>query len=82
MIFQLENDNVLIGNTWTGGEGESEGESVDSEGEDNLQLAGVYTVEEVSEGESLKAVGAHLSPFETKPGIRPKKVTALKFQGM
>ena len=57
MIIQLENDNVLIGNTWTGGEGESEGESVDSEGEDNLQLAGVYTVEEVSEGKSVDSEG-------------------------
>ena len=37
----------MIANTWTGGEGESEGESVDSEGEDSLQHAGVYTVEEV-----------------------------------
>ena len=50
-IFQLEKDNVLIGDTWTGGEGESEGESVDSEGEDSLQLAGVYTVEEVIQGD-------------------------------
>ena len=37
----------MIGETWVG-EGESEGESVDSEGEDSLQHAGVYTAEEVS----------------------------------
>ena len=47
-IFQVESEDMLIRDTYTGGvDGESEGESVDSEGEDSLQLAGVYTVEEV-----------------------------------
>ena len=35
--------------SWTGGgEGDSEGDSLDSDAEDSLQHAGVYTVEEVS----------------------------------
>ena len=38
-----------VGDHWPG-EGESDAESVDSEGEDGLKHAGVYTGEEVNEG--------------------------------
>jgi len=41
-----EDENVRIGDTWAG-DGESEAESVDSEGEESLKHAGVFTGEEV-----------------------------------
>jgi len=46
--IQTENENILVSQSWTGaGEGDSEGDSLDSDAEDSLQHAGVYTVEEV-----------------------------------
>ena len=43
---ESEEESVRISDTWTG-DGESEGESVDSEGEESLKHAGVFTGEEV-----------------------------------
>jgi len=43
---ESEDEGVRVGDTWAG-DGESEGESVDSEGEESLKHAGVFTGEEV-----------------------------------
>jgi len=43
---ESEDEGVRVGDTWVG-DGESEGESVDSEGEESLKHAGVFTGEEV-----------------------------------
>ena len=51
----------MISDTWRG-EGDSDGDSADSEAEDCLQHAGVYTAEEVSTRSATRGRGTVYTP--------------------